>query len=93
MQHTNLHVKCSVEAHLQMTLSVFIEHSKETLFEDRRGEGVGQNDDTICRVGKRSHLEQSDLVEATSKQVYSMSILRGAFRKAFVKLQVENYIR
>ncbi len=57
-----LNIKCRVETHLEVTLLILDEESKETLLEDGRGKGIGQDYDTVCGVGKRLHLEQTDLI-------------------------------
>ena len=42
-----LNVERSIEAHLEIAVGIFIEHAEVRLLEDRRGEGVGEDDDTV----------------------------------------------
>ena len=57
-----LDVEGGVEAHLEVTLFVLVEDAEEALFEDRGGEGIGEDDDTVRRVRHRFHLEQTNLI-------------------------------
>ena len=70
-----------------MALLVLVEYAKEALLEDGRGEGVGEHDDTVCRVGHRLHLQQADLVKAAGEQVDDVTVVRSPLRQSLVELQ------
>jgi hypothetical protein len=83
---THLYIKRGIEAHLQMTLIILVEHPQEALLEYGSCEGVRQHDDPIRRIGQGLHLQQTDLVETASKQVDGMAVIGCALGQAFVEL-------
>ena len=83
---TDLDVKGGIEAHLEETLVILVENTQEALFEDRRGEGIGEDDDAVGGIGQGFHLEQTDLVETASKQIDSVSVVGGTFCEGLVEL-------
>jgi hypothetical protein len=67
-------------------LIILVKYPQETLLEDGRGERIRQHNNTVRRVGERLHLQETDLVQATGKEVDSMSIVRGPLGETFVEL-------
>lgn len=72
-----------------MAILIFVEYPEETLLEDRGGKGVGQDNHTVCRVGKRLHLQKTDLVKTPSKQVNNVSVVGHSLRKGLVELVIK----
>lgn len=69
-----LHVECSIEAHLKVSLVVLLECPQEALLENSSHEGVGDDHEPVGRVWQRLHLKQTNLVKAASVDVDSMSV-------------------
>ena len=84
---THLNIESSIEAHLQESSLVLVEHAKETLLEDGCRERVGQDYDTIGRVWHGLHLKQSDLVQATGEQVDDVTVVRRPLCEALIELR------
>lgn len=49
-EKTYLDIKSCIETHLEVAKLILVEHTEETLLEDRRGERIGQYNNTIGRV-------------------------------------------
>jgi hypothetical protein len=81
-----LDVKRSVEAHLEVPLFVLVEESQEALLEDRCGERIRKNNDTVGRIGQGLHLLQTDLVQATSEEIDDVSVVRHPGCQSLVEL-------
>ena len=61
-----------------MSLIVLVEYTEETLLENSSSEGIGQDYDTVRRVGQGSHLKEANLIEATAEKVDSMTVVRSS---------------
>lgn len=84
---THLNVECSVKSHLEMSIRVRSECPKEGLLEDGHGEGVGEDHESVGSVAERLHLEETDLIEASSVDVDSVSVGRSSLGKSVVALR------
>ena len=84
---THLDVERRVEAHLEVTLLVLGEDALEALLEDRHGERIGEDHVAVREVAERLHLEESDLVEASSEDVDGMTVLRCSPCERLVELR------
>ena len=84
---THLNVESGIEAHLQESSLVLVEHTEEALLEDGCRERVRQDDDTIGRVWHGLHLEQSDLIQATGEQVDDVTVVRRPLCETLVELR------
>lgn len=69
-----MNVESSIESHLEMTIRVGGEGSKERLLEDGHGERIGENEKAVCRVAEGLHFEETDLIEAASVDIDSVSV-------------------
>jgi len=61
-----LDVEGRVESHGEVSVRDLREEAEEGLLEDGSGEGIGDDDCTICAVRERFHLEEANLIEAAS---------------------------
>lgn len=81
-----LDIERGIEPHLKLPLVIFVENTEKTLLEDGSSEGVGEDNNTIGKVGETLHFEKTNLVEAPGKHINDVTIVRGTFRQTFVEL-------
>jgi hypothetical protein len=70
-----------------VTVLVLGEDALETLLEDGHVERVGEDHVSVGEVAERLHLEETDLVEASSEDVDGVSVLSCTASKGFVELR------
>ena len=54
---------------------ILVEQPQEALFEDGGSEGVGENDNTVRRVGQGFHFLQTNLIQASGEEIDDVSIV------------------
>jgi hypothetical protein len=56
------------------------------LFEDRCGEGVGEDKMTSRRIRERAHFKETDLIESARENIDDMTIDSSPLGKSFIVL-------
>jgi hypothetical protein len=69
-----------------VVVAVLLEDLQERLLKDLGCERVRQNHEAVCRIRKRLHLEESDLVETACENIDGVAIRSRSLGKSLVEL-------
>jgi hypothetical protein len=81
-----LYIERRIEPHEKESLIILVEQTQKTLLEDGSRKRIGEYDDTIGRIWQGPHLQQTNLIETSSKQVDRVTVVGRSLSKTFIKL-------